>query len=164
MKKAILTTVILLTLAACAEERPPAQNLAEGYNAHQMQQDVWEVKVNGTGHPVDKVQRMALWRAAKLTLDQKADRFQIIGGDGVQSQVQHTGQVGGAQIVQITGAGPQTTVTTTAYSPPFDNYVTQSGGDILIKIYANSEAGPAVAPYDARQIMQMYGAEFAGMK
>ncbi|HCM83696.1 MAG TPA: hypothetical protein PKW15_08095 [Alphaproteobacteria bacterium] len=164
MKKTIFAAAMILTLAACADDpRPAAQQLSEGYDAHQMQEQVWQVKVNGTGHPADKVQRMALWRAAKLALEQKRDGFQIIGGDGVSSQTQYAGQTGGAQIVTIAGIGPQASVTTTPYTPPTGQYAVQAGGDILVKLYRYNEPGSEKA-YDARQVMAAYGAEFANIK
>lgn len=167
MKHTALILLCLAALAACAEEpRPAAQQLSEGYNAHQMQEHVWEVKVGGTGHPADKVQRMALWRSAKLTLDQGRDKFKIIGGSGVSSGVGTVmTQPTAIQQTQVIGTGPQAAMQSTGYYVPAQPVQTiQAGGDVLIKIFRNNEMDASGGYYDARQVMQMYGAEFAGMK
>ncbi len=165
MKIALLAGLLVFTLAACADDAPQEQARAQGRETTvegYQPQDIWTVTVSGNGHPQDKIERMALWRSAKITLDRGADKFKIIGGSGVTSQLDYAGQTPGAQIVHVQGAGPTAIAYSTAQSAPMPMYINRAGGDIKIKIF-RADLAPADV-YDARQIMQMYGAEFAGMQ
>jgi hypothetical protein len=167
----ILSAAILslLFLSACADDLPPpATPGADTFNQPQptiygqmTPTDIWQVRVSGQGQPVDKVQRMALWRAAQITLKEGFDSFAIIGGPGFDSRMgTMPSNAAVYENVTVQGTGANAITTRTPVIVPAQAVPTLlASGEIVIKTFRSTDAAPAER-YDARQVMQMYSAEF----
>ena len=67
-------------LASCATGYQPA-GFAGGFSEIQLNSDTYQIKVRGNGYTSrDRAYRIALLRAAELTLNSGADRFVILSG------------------------------------------------------------------------------------
>ena len=111
-------------------------------------QDTYEVSFRGNGYTSqDKVQKMALLRAAELTLEKGYKSFEIVdGGFGTETQV--AGFIPGQSNTNVSAYGYGNYASaygTTTHTPATPLYARKSSGSIIVKMHKGLKKNALVA-------------------
>ncbi|MGU3476437.1 CC0125/CC1285 family lipoprotein [Methylobacterium sp. D48H] len=123
---------VALALAGC-QTAYQKTGLTGGYDELRLSENTYRVSVKGNGFTSkERAGDIALLRAAELTLESGYDRFSVVGGEGVSSQVS------GFDPIQTNRYG--NTLVTTGGDPVF-----KPGGNIVVRMLRPKDAGYADA-------------------
>lgn len=129
--RAAFVLIFGLTLAACATPYQPMGALG-GYSDIQLNADTYQITVAGNGYTSsDRAQKIALLRAADLTLKAGYQRFVVLSGN-VSSQY-----AGNAPVVMNTFGN---TVIASG-----GEAITKPGGNLIIRLVKPTDPGFATA-------------------
>lgn len=136
-----------LALAGC-QTAYQKTGLTGGYDELRLSENTYRVSVRGNGFTSkERAGDIALLRAAELTLAAGYERFAVVGGEGVSSQV------AGFDPIQTNRYG--NTLVTTGGDPVF-----KPGGNIVVRMLRPSDPGYADA-LDAKLIEGQLRAKIA---
>ena len=168
VKRHLICSVAFLGLAACAPTQlyHPIDN-SGGYTDTPLARDTWRVTAQGyNGTVPDKIERLALFRAANLTLEQGFDKFAVIGGNGVQLNNQLIGYDYPASFNDpfYSGFGGRRFYSGFGYGAGIARPIIDRTpyGSIVVRMYDGSDrhTHDAANALDARRIVDDLGPEF----